>query len=215
VDLAKRPAPVTIAGRDVTLVGLDADAHGEDLWRNAGGAEHASLWEWLPEGPFVSRDAFMEAIRDKAGAPDRVFFAVINRLTQSALGYAALMRIEPIHRVIEVGSILYSPALQRTRAGTEAMYLLARHAFEDLGYRRYEWKCNSLNVASKRAALRYGFTFEGLFRQHMIVKGRNRDTAWFSMLDTEWPSRKARFEAWLAESNFDAEGRQLRRLSAC
>ena len=111
-------------------------------------------------------------------------------------------------RVIEVGHIVYSPALQRTPLATEAQYLLARYVFETLGYRRYEWKCNALNAASRRAALRFGFTFEGVFRQHMIVKGRNRDTAWFSMLDGEWPARKAAFERWLAPDNFDADGRQ-------
>jgi RimJ/RimL family protein N-acetyltransferase len=118
------------------------------------------------------------------------------------------MRIDPVHRGIEVGSILYTPALQRTTGATEAMYLMARHAFEDLGYRRYEWKCNALNQPSRRAALRFGFTFEGIFRQHMIVKGRNRDTAWYSMLDSEWPARKAAFERWLNPANFDAGGRQ-------
>jgi hypothetical protein len=114
----------------------------------------------------------------------------------------------PADRVIEVGSIIYSPALQRTRGGTEAMYLLARYVFETLGYRRYEWKCNALNAPSRRAALRLGFTFEGIFRQHMIIKGRNRDTAWFSMLDTEWPDRRSAFERWLRPENFDANGRQ-------
>jgi RimJ/RimL family protein N-acetyltransferase len=124
------------------------------------------------------------------------------------------MRIEPAHRVIEVGGILFTPRLQRTVGATEAMYLMARHVFEDLGYRRYEWKCNALNAPSRRAALRLGFTFEGVFRQHMIVKGRNRDTAWFSMLDSEWPQRKAAFERWLDPSNFNAEGRQQVSLSA-
>jgi RimJ/RimL family protein N-acetyltransferase len=123
------------------------------------------------------------------------------------------MRIEPAHRVIEVGSILYSPALQRTRGATEAMYLLARYVFDDLGYRRYEWKCNALNAPSRAAARRLGFTYEGIFRQHMIIKGQNRDSAWFSMLDSEWPARKARFEGWLAPENFDANGRQRNALS--
>ena len=124
------------------------------------------------------------------------------------------MRIEPAHRVIEVGSILYTPVFQRTTGATEAMYLMARHVFEDLGYRRYEWKCDALNLPSRRAALRLGFTFEGIFRQHMIVKGRNQDTAWYSMIDTEWPSRKARFEQWLDPGNFDANGHQKVALEA-
>jgi RimJ/RimL family protein N-acetyltransferase len=123
------------------------------------------------------------------------------------------MRIEPVHRVIEVGSILYTPRLQQTALATEAMYLMARHVFDDLGYRRYEWKCNALNAPSRLAALRLGFTFEGIFRQHMIVKERNRDTAWFSMLDSEWPLRKANFERWLDPSNFGEDGRQRVALS--
>jgi RimJ/RimL family protein N-acetyltransferase len=123
------------------------------------------------------------------------------------------LRIEPAHRSIEVGWILYAPALQRTVGATEAMYLLAKHAFEDLGYRRYEWKCDALNAPSRRAALRLGFTFEGIFRQHMIVKGRNRDSAWFSLLDTEWPARRDAFERWLDPANFDAQGRQRVALS--
>ena len=122
------------------------------------------------------------------------------------------MRINPTHGVIEVGNVLFSPALQRTRAATEAMYLMARHAFEDLGYRRYEWKCNAQNDPSRRAAQRLGFTFEGIFRQHMVAKDRNRDTAWFSMLDHEWPARKQAFETWLNPANFDKRGNQLRSL---
>ena len=124
------------------------------------------------------------------------------------------MRVDATHRVIEVGNILYTPAMQRTIGATEAQYLFARYVFDDLGYRRYEWKCNDLNAPSKRAALRLGFAFEGVFRQHMIVKGRNRDTAWFSMLDSEWPARRAAFERWLAPENFDAAGRQKISLSS-
>src|SRR6185436_18002595 len=142
-----------------------------------------------------------------------LFFTILHEATGTPAGYCSLMRIEPAHRVIEVGSILYTPTLQRTRGATEAMYLLARYIFEDLGYRRYEWKCNALNAPSRAAALRLGFTYEGIFRQHMIIKGNNRDTAWYSMLDGEWPARKARFEAWLAPSNFDAGGRQRKALS--
>jgi RimJ/RimL family protein N-acetyltransferase len=123
------------------------------------------------------------------------------------------MRIEPAHGVIEVGNILLAPSLQRTTAATEAMYLMASHAFEFLGYRRYEWKCDAENLPSRRAALRLGFTFEGIFRQHMVVKGKNRDTAWFSMLDREWPARKKAMETWLAPANFDSQGQQLQSLS--
>jgi RimJ/RimL family protein N-acetyltransferase len=132
----------------------------------------------------------------------------VDAVSGEATGLCTLMRITPRDRVIEVGGLVFSTALQRTRAATEAMYLLARYAFEDLGNRRYEWKCNASNEASRRAALRLGFVYEGTFRQHQIVKGRNRDTAWFSMLDSEWPARKSEFERWLDEGNFDAGGRQ-------
>jgi RimJ/RimL family protein N-acetyltransferase len=137
----------------------------------------------------------------------------VDNATNLPVGQASYLRIEPAHRSIEVGHIMFTPALQRSCGATEVMYLMARHVFRDLGYRRYEWKCNALNEPSRRAALRLGFTFEGVFRQHMIVKGHNRDTAWFSMLDSEWPQRQANFEQWLAPSNFDAAGRQKLSLS--
>ncbi len=152
-------------------------------------------------------------MRKKQAAQDSIFYAIIPTATGAAAGYASFMRMEPAHGVIEVGNIMLSPSLQRTTAATEAMYLMACHIF-DLGYRRYEWKCNAENLPSRRAALRYGFTFEGIFRQHTVVKGRNRDTAWFSMLDHEWPARKAAFEAWLDPANFDAQGVQLKGLRA-
>jgi RimJ/RimL family protein N-acetyltransferase len=147
-----------------------------------------------------------------ASASDPLFFSILNQ-AKTPVGYASYMRIEPAHRCIEVGSILYTPELQRTPGATEAMYLMARHVFEDLGYRRYEWKCNALNQPSRRAALRLGFTFEGVFRQHLIIKGRNRDTAWYSMLDSEWPQRKANFERWLSPANFDGGGNQKESLA--
>ena len=137
-----------------------------------------------------------------------LFFAILDNSTGEAVGHQAFHRIEPTHRVIEVGHVLYTPRLQRTIGATEAQYLFAAYVFDALGYRRYEWRCDDLNAASKRAAARFGFTFEGVFRQHMIIKGRNRDTAWFSMLDSEWPTRRAAFELWLDPANFDAEGRQ-------
>ena len=152
-------------------------------------------------------------MRSKAASENPLFYAIIDHQTGLAAGRAALIRIDPQNRVIEVGNIMYTPALQKTRGATEAMYLLARYIFEDLGYRRYEWKCNALNEPSRRAALRLGFSFEGIFRQHMIVKDRNRDTAWFSMLDSEWPARKLEFERWLDEANFDSQGIQKTRLN--
>jgi RimJ/RimL family protein N-acetyltransferase len=153
-------------------------------------------------------------MKKREAADDPLFFAIEEVGSSRAVGIASYMRIEPAHRVIEVGGIVFSPALQRKPGATEAIYLMARHVFEDLGYRRYEWKCDALNAPSRRAALRLGFTFEGIFRSHMIIKGRNRDTAWLSMLDAEWPARKAAFEAWLAPGNFDQGGEQKQLLSA-
>src|SRR5690349_5365376 len=198
---ARRPSRTVLEGRAVTLVPLDPAAHGDSLWSGCGSAEHDGLWLYLFEGPFGQRAAFDDYLARKAATGDPLFFAIVDRVTRQAQGCASYMRIDPVHRSIEVGSILYTPALQRTTGATEAMYLMARHAFEGLGYRRYEWKCNALNQPSRRAALRLGFTFEGIFRRHMIVKGRSRDTAWYSMLDCEWPARKEAFERWLDPEN--------------
>jgi RimJ/RimL family protein N-acetyltransferase len=211
---AQRPRGTTLRGRLVTLAPLDPAAHGHALYAATRGEAADQLWMYLFEGPFSNRADFDLHLQRIAAAEDPLFLAILDAASGEAVGYAAYMRIEPVHRVIEVGSILYTPRLQHTALATEAMYLMARHVFEDLGYRRYEWKCNALNAPSRRAALRFGFTFEGVFRQHMIVKGRNRDTAWFSMLDSEWPARKANFERWLDPSNFDPGGRQKTALSA-
>jgi RimJ/RimL family protein N-acetyltransferase len=210
---AKRPQRGELLGRFVGIVPLDPGNHGDSLFAGAGGEQNEGLWRYLFEGPFVVREAFDTHLRQKAMSEDPLFYSILEKSSGDAVGYASYMRIEPAHRVIEVGSILLTPRLQRTVGATEAMYLMARHVFEDLGYRRYEWKCNAQNEPSRRAAERLGFIFEGVFRQHMIVKGRNRDTAWFSMLDSEWPTRKAAFERWLDPSNFDAQGRQKTSLS--
>jgi RimJ/RimL family protein N-acetyltransferase len=213
------PSPVrlperrTMEGRYVLLVPLDPKVHGDALWESAGGSQNERLWLYLFEGPFRERSTFDAHLQVKAASDDPLFFAIVDRALGRAGGHAAFMRMAPSHRSIEVGSILLSPAMQRTRGATEAMYLMARHIFEDLGYRRYEWKCNALNLPSRSAALRLGFTFEGIFRQHMIIKGRNRDTAWFSMLDGEWPARKRAFERWLDPTNFDTLGKQKCSLS--
>ncbi len=207
---ALAPAPVTLEGRYVTLEPLDVDRHAAALWQAVEG--HEELWAWLASGPYASASAMIESLEKWRTAESALLFAIIPRETNLAAGWASYMRIKPSHGVIEVGNVLFSPSLQRTREATEAMYLMAMHVFEDLGYRRYEWKCNALNRASRRAASRLGFTFEGIFRQHMVVKGRNRDTAWFSMLDSEWPERKRAFEAWLAPGNFDEAGRQKQSL---
>jgi RimJ/RimL family protein N-acetyltransferase len=211
---ARRPQRTMLDGRVVSIVPLDPVAHAEALFKGVCGEENERLWLYLFEGPFATRAAFDSHLQQKATSEDPLFFAILDKPSGHAVGCAAYMRMEPTHRVIEVGSILYTPRLQRTIGATEAMYLMARHVFEDLGYRRYEWKCNALNAPSKSAALRLGFTFEGIFRQHMIIKRRNRDTAWFSMLDSEWPQRKAAFERWLDPLNFDASGRQKVSLSA-
>jgi len=210
---AKLPERITIEGQFVSIVPLDPASHGPALWEGTKGADNERLWAYLFAGPFAERAQFDAYLIARAAAEDPLSFSILDEASGRAIGLAAFMRIEPEHGAIEVGSILYTPALQKTRGATEAMYLMARHVFEELGYRRYEWKCNALNEASRRAALRLGFTFEGVFRQHMIVKGRNRDTAWFSMLDHEWPARKAGFERWLDPSNFDATGRQIALLS--
>ena len=210
---APRPQPTVLAGRVVTLRPFDRAAHAEALYRATHGPEKDDQWRYMSEGPFPSRAEFDVFLDRSAGSADPLFFAIVDNATGAAVGQASYMRIEPRYRVIEVGNIIFTPALQRSSGATEAMYLMARHVFEDLGYRRYEWKCNALNQPSRRAALRLGFVFEGVFRQHMIIKGRNRDTAWFSMLDSEWPMRRANFERWLAPSNFDPAGRQVLSLS--
>jgi RimJ/RimL family protein N-acetyltransferase len=203
--------PATLRGRYVTLEPLQAERHAAALWQAVRGQDE--LWTWLADGPFSTESELREALAQKQAATAAAFLALIPAATGKAAGYASYMRIEPAHGVLEVGNILLSPSLQRTTAATEAMYLMARHVFEDLGYRRYEWKCNALNEPSRRAALRYGFTFEGIFRQHMVIKDRNRDTAWFSMLDHEWPARKRAFESWLDPANFDEGGDQRRHLA--
>jgi len=210
---ATRPEPTVLRGQFVTLAPLDPEAHAAPLYEATHGSDAEHLWLYLFDGPFPNLAAFAAALEQKASSTDSVFHAILDNASGSAVGYASFMRIEPLHRCMEVGNVLFTPSLQRTPGAAEAMYLMARHAFEDLGYRRYEWKCNALHWRSRRAALRLGFTFEGVFRQHMIVKGCNRDTAWFSMLDSEWPARKANLERWLASSNFDIEGNQRLSLS--
>jgi RimJ/RimL family protein N-acetyltransferase len=210
---APRPQPTVLAGRVVTLRPFDRAGQAEALYQATHGPEKEDQWRYMSEGPFDGRADFDVAFDRNAGSTDPLFFAIVDNATGVAVGQASYLRIEPRHRVIEVGNIIFTPALQRSSGATEAMYLMARHVFEDLGYRRYEWKCNALNQPSRRAALRLGFVFEGAFRQHMIIKGRNRDTAWFSMLDSEWPVRRANFEQWLAPSNFGPEGKQILSLS--
>ncbi|HTP62973.1 MAG TPA: GNAT family protein [Burkholderiales bacterium] len=206
-----RPARVVLDGRYARLEPI-AQAHAPALFEASGGpgadARFAYLFDLPPTTP-----ADMSAWIAKAGATDDpLFSSVIDKASGRAAGRQALMRIAPEHGVIEIGNILWGPAISRSRVATEALYLAARHVFEDLGYRRFEWKCNNLNEPSKRAALRFGFSYEGLFRQHMWAKGANRDTAWFSMLDSEWPRLRQAYDRWLEPANFDAAGRQRARL---
>ena len=208
---ARRPEPVTLAGRYGRVERLGTQ-HTAALWEALKG--HDQIWTYMARyGPFADLAAFSEWILSRIKLDDPYSYAIVEP-SGRAVGIATLMEIRLADRVCEVGHIVYSPALMRTPLGTEAQYLLARYAFETLGYRRYEWKCNALNAASRRAALRYGFVYEGIHRQRVIAKGRNRDDAWFSMLDSEWPARKAAFERWLAPENFDPAGKQKASLSA-
>lgn len=177
--------------------------------------EAEQRFAWLPDVPPATRDELRPWLERVVASDDPLFFAVIDKASGRVAGRQALMRIDTTFGVIEIGHIYWGPTIARQPAATEALYLMARHVFDDLGYRRFEWKCNDENEPSKRAALRFGFQAEGVFRQHMIVKGRNRDTAWFAMIDKDWPSLRAAFEAWLDPANFDADGRQMRRLEAC
>ena len=210
---ARAPAHRPLIGTRVRLEPLDPDRHAADLLAAAQGDPR--LWDYLPYGPFADAAELRTWLAERATSTDPLFLTVVDVATGRAAvatgraaGVVSYLRIEPEHGCIEIGHIWFGAALQRTPAATETIYVLARHAFDDLGNRRLEWKCDAANARSRRAAQRFGFTFEGVFRQHMIVKGRNRDTAWFSILDSEWPALRAAFEAWLAPENFDAEGRQ-------
>jgi RimJ/RimL family protein N-acetyltransferase len=208
---AQPPGPVSLSGRFGSVARLDAARDAADLWHAFHG--HDDIWTYISRyGPFSDQQTFTTWLGERAKLNDPCAFTVRDPDSR-ALGLVALLEIRPAMRVIEVGFIVYSPALQRTALATETQYLLARYVFETLGYRRYEWKCDALNAPSRRAASRFGFTFEGIFRQHMITKGRSRDTAYFSMLDHDWPARKESFERWLASDNFDADGRQKQSLA--
>lgn len=216
IDASAAPGPkrATLRGRLATLVPLDPAAHTEALYDGTHGPDREKLWLYMGAGPFSDRASFRAYLDKLAASGDPLSFTIVTNSNGRAAGHASYMRMAREHRVIEVGNIFYTASLVRSAAATEAMYLMAKHIFEDLSYRRYEWKCNALNEPSRRAALRLGFSFEGIFRQHMIQKGRNRDTAWFAMLDHEWPLRKVSFEAWLRPENFDDSGKQRTALSA-
>jgi RimJ/RimL family protein N-acetyltransferase/ribosomal protein S18 acetylase RimI-like enzyme len=205
------PPAKVLEGRYCRLEPVDPARHLDDIWAAMQGHDH--LWEWMPAQPPQTKEAYRDLLEMMAAKPGIVPFAIIDKADGKAKGHLWLMEIRPEQGVFEVGYITYSPALQKTRLATEAIFLCGEYGFS-LGYRRFEWKCNNLNEPSKRAALRFGFTHEGLFRQHMVVKGKNRDTAWFSILDSEWPVRAQAFRRWLVPENFDAAGRQRLPLTA-
>ncbi|WP_245848037.1 GNAT family N-acetyltransferase [Octadecabacter ascidiaceicola] len=207
---AEFPTDETLIGRYVRMEKIDLETHGPALWARMVGEDH--LWDYLYEEVPKDEAEFFAGLRVSIGRADWSGYAVCLP-DGSPVGYAFYLNIVPSMGTIEVGNINFSPALQRTPAATEAMFLMMQNAF-DLGYRRYEWKCNALNAPSRRAAQRLGFSWEGIFRQHLIVKGRNRDTAWLAMTDGEWPALKAAFQTWLAPDNFDADGHQRQALRA-
>jgi RimJ/RimL family protein N-acetyltransferase len=209
-----RPPRTAMAGRFCTVEPIDPARHAADLHAAYLLDEEGRNWTYLPYGPFARLDDYRDWLERENVGDDPLRHAIIERRSGRALGVASLMRIDHRAGVIEVGGINYAPPLQRTAAATEAMYLLMRRVFDELGYRRYEWKCDCLNAPSRAAALRLGFQYEGTFRQATVTKARNRDSCWFSILDNEWPALKARFERWLDPGNFDPAGHQRQPLSA-
>ncbi|UWQ53250.1 GNAT family N-acetyltransferase [Leisingera caerulea] len=210
---ARHPGHIGMEGRYCRVEPLEADRHTADLFAAFRQDRTDAIWTYVPYGPFATHEELHTWAAKASGVEAQPCFAIVNGASGKAEGIASYMRIQPEHGVIEVGGITLAPALQRTRAATEAMYLMMARVFDELGYRRYEWKCDALNALSCRAAERLGFTYEGLFRQAIVYKGRNRDTAWYSVLDSEWPQLEAAFKAWLDPGNFDAEGQQKRSLA--
>lgn len=206
---ARRPERVVLEGRYCRLEPLDATRHGDDLYLSSTPADAARRYRYLFELPPASRAEFDQWLAKAETSADPLVFAVIDKRTSRCEGRQTLMRITPEHRCIEIGSIYWGPAISQTPVTTEANFLFAKYVFDDLGYRRYEWKCDALNAPSRRAAERFGFTYEGLFRRAVIIKRRSRDTTWFAMVDDDWPALKAAYERWLDPANFDASGRQL------
>ena len=210
---AQPPAPIVLEGRYVRLEPINA-RHADDLYAAASAPGAEARFAYLFSPPPTDAADMAARVAESVGQQDPMTFTVVDVASGRAGGQQSLMRITPAHGVIEIGSIMWGPGVARTRLATEALYLTARHVFEDLGYRRFEWKCNNRNEPSKRAAQRFGFVFEGVFRQHMIVKGESRDTAWFAMLDGDWPRLRAAYERWLDPANFDAAGAQRAKLEA-
>lgn len=214
-DFRPVPAPSRepLHGDYVLLRPLAPPRDAEDLYHTSHPPDgDRSIWTYLSDGPYDGVEQMRAALTEQALSKDPLFFAVVPLPDEGPRGVASYLRISPEFGVVEIGNIWFGTTMQRTAAATESIYLLARRAFDELGYRRLEWKCNALNAASRRAAERFGFTFEGIFRRHMVTKGRNRDTAWYSIIDEDWPRIRAGFEQWLAPQNFDGAGRQRRRL---
>ncbi|MGB3830571.1 MAG: GNAT family protein [Mesorhizobium sp.] len=207
-----RPERKAMEGRYVRLEPLDPARHGDGLFAASSVADADGRFRWLSEHAPQTREGFQPWLEKAAASPDPLFFTVIDKQSGKVAGRQTLMRIDAANGVIEIGNIYWGPLISRRPAATEAQYLFAAYVFDELGYRRYEWKCNNANAPSKRAAERFGFKFEGIFRQHLVVKGENRDTAWYSIIDKEWPALKRAYQAWLDPANFDAEGRQRKRL---
>jgi len=208
-----RPPREGMPGRWCRLEPLDCEVHAADLYSANSEDPTGATWTYLPYGPFDDLSGYTAWAEQVSRCDDPLFFAAIDAASGRAVGVASFLRIEPAHGTIEIGHLHFSPRLQRTRAATEAMYLMMERAFT-LGYRRYEWKCDALNAPSRAAALRLGFSFEGIFRQAVIYKGRSRDTAWYSVIDREWPALRSAFQRWLDLENFDQQGRQRVSLSA-
>ncbi len=207
-----RPERKVLEGKYVRLEPLDLDKHGDGLFDASSVPDIDQRFTWLFEQPPANRAEFDSWLEKVSKSEDALFFAVIDKASGKVAGRQALMRIETSHGVIEIGNIYWGPLISRKPAATEAQFLFMQYIFDELGYRRYEWKCNNENEPSKRAATRFGFQYEGVFRQHYVVKGKNRNTAWFSILDKEWPALKKAYQAWLASDNFDSEGRQKKKL---
>ncbi len=210
---AKEPNHESMVGRACRLEALDANRHAEALHRAYELDPEGRNWTYLPYGPFATAAEYREMVAGFQDSPDTLFFAIVDLASTAPVGVASYLRAVPAMGSIEVGHLCYSPLLQRTPVSTEAMYLMMKRAFDDWGYRRYEWKCNSLNAPSVAAARRLGFRFEGLFRNHAVYKRQNRDTTWLSIIDEEWPAIRAALEAWLEPANFDEAGGQRKRLA--
>lgn len=210
-----RPSRITLEGKHCRIEPLDAARHASELFAAYREDKTGRVWTYMSQGPFGNVQELQSWLETAQRSEDPLFFTIIDGRSGNAAGVMAFLRIVPDFGVIEIGNIAFTPCLQRTAAATEAIYLTMHHVFQDLGYRRYEWKCDALNAPSRQAAERFGFTYDGLFRQALIYKGRNRDTAWYSILDKDWPALDAAYREWLDDANFDGQGRQRQRLADC